>query len=234
MKLNFSGMAFLVAELTKSEMFAIYLMGVDKEMPDQVTKADLVRIIQVLCKKLNWIEQDHAEALTPNSGNGKAVKSIDFSSSTVSEQTNYSSLDTDPLKILTDSSQLGFKTAKNDVESDRNLCAYEIECQENYDCDIIKSEAITSNENIDLDTNVLNIQYNFERNRSMGFTKNVLHKAKVETAGMASDLNDLQPYNCWTCNQKFFNEKALEAHVFMTHENNDTKLSSFANNLETI
>ena len=56
MKLNFSGMAFLVAELTKREMFAIYLMEFDKEMPDQVTKADLVRIIHVLCKKLNWIE----------------------------------------------------------------------------------------------------------------------------------------------------------------------------------
>ena len=58
MKLNFSGMAFLVAELTKSEMWAIYLIGFDKEMPDQVTKADLVRIIRVLSKKLNWIEAD--------------------------------------------------------------------------------------------------------------------------------------------------------------------------------
>ena len=47
MKLNFSGMAFLVAELTKREMFAIYLLEFDKEMPDQVTKADLVRIIHV-------------------------------------------------------------------------------------------------------------------------------------------------------------------------------------------
>ena len=50
MKLNFSGMAYLVAELTKSEMWAIILMGFDKEMPDQVTKADLVKVIRVLCK----------------------------------------------------------------------------------------------------------------------------------------------------------------------------------------
>ena len=34
MKLNFSGMAHLVAELTKSEMWAIFLMGFEKEMPD--------------------------------------------------------------------------------------------------------------------------------------------------------------------------------------------------------
>ena len=132
MKLNFSGMAFLVAELTKREMFAIYLMEFDKEMPDQVTKADLVRIIHVLCKKLNWIDQDHAEALTPNSGNGEAVNSLDFSSSTISEQKNDGSQDTDPLEIPTDSSQFGSETANYDVESDRNVCANEMECQENY------------------------------------------------------------------------------------------------------
>ena len=69
MKLNFNGMAFLVTELTKSEMWAIYLMGFEREMPDKVTKADLVRIIRVLCRKLDWIEMDHAEALTQKSGN---------------------------------------------------------------------------------------------------------------------------------------------------------------------
>ena len=138
MKLNFSGMAFLVAELTKREMFAIYWMRFNKEMPDQITKADLVRIVHVLCKKLNWIEQDYAEALTPNSGNGKAVISLDFSSSTVSEPTNYGRLDRDPLEIPTDSSQFGFETAHKDVESDRNVSADEKECQENYNCDIIK------------------------------------------------------------------------------------------------
>ena len=85
MKLNFSGTAFLVAELTKSEMFAIYLMGFDKEMPDQVTKADLVRIICVLCKKLDWIEMGHVEALTLSSEEGKTVNYFDFSSSRISE-----------------------------------------------------------------------------------------------------------------------------------------------------
>ena len=68
MKLNFRGMAFLVDKLTKSEMWAIYLMGFDKEMPDQVSKADLVKIICVLCKRLDWIEVDPVEAVTPTSG----------------------------------------------------------------------------------------------------------------------------------------------------------------------
>ena len=82
MKLNFNGMAFLVTELTKSEMWAIYLMGFDKEMPDQVKKADLVKIIRVLCKKLDWIE---VEAVTPKSGDKITV--TNHSSSRISEKT---------------------------------------------------------------------------------------------------------------------------------------------------
>ena len=82
MKLNFSGIAFLVEELTKSEMLAIYLMGFDREMPDKVTKADLVRIIQVLCRKLGWIETDPVEALIQKS------EDKTYSSSRISEQIN--------------------------------------------------------------------------------------------------------------------------------------------------
>ena len=85
-----------------------------------------------------------------------------------------------------------------------------------------------------MDTNVLNQQSkNVVRNRSMDLTKEVLHEAKVENTGTATDLCDLQPYKCLMCNQKFSKEKYLEAHVFMTHEKNDTKLSSGDNNLET-
>ena len=58
MNLNFSGMAILMDKLTKSEMYAIYLMASGQEMTDQVTKSDLVRIICVLCKSLDWIEND--------------------------------------------------------------------------------------------------------------------------------------------------------------------------------
>ena len=59
MKLNFRGMAFLVDKLTKSEMWAIYLMGFEKEMPDQVSKADLVRIIQGCIAANSLVEVDN-------------------------------------------------------------------------------------------------------------------------------------------------------------------------------
>ena len=111
MKLNFSGIAFLVEELTKSEMLAIYLMGFDREMPDKVTKADLVRIIQVLCRKLDWIEMDPVEELTEKS------EDKSYSSSRISEQIN------DEAEPQGDYSLFGSETGNNVLEDDRNMCA---------------------------------------------------------------------------------------------------------------
>ena len=45
-------------ELNQSEMLAIYLMGLGQEIPDKVTKFDLIKIIHLLCKKLDWIDED--------------------------------------------------------------------------------------------------------------------------------------------------------------------------------
>ena len=37
-------------------MWAIYLIGLRKEIPHQILKADLVHIITVLCNELGWVE----------------------------------------------------------------------------------------------------------------------------------------------------------------------------------
>ena len=213
MKLNFNGMAFLVTELTKSEMWAIYLMGCEREMPDQVTKADLVRIIHVLCRKLEWIEMDPVEALTQKSGDNF------FSSSRISEQTNS---DTEPLG---DNCIFGSETANNDMEDGSNMCANG-EGQEN-NSEITTEEAITNNGNFDTATNLLNQHSKYvEANMSLDVATEIPCEANVETTGMASNLCVLQPSKCLLCNQKFSKEKYLEAHVFMAHENNFTKSSS--------
>ena len=223
-------MAFLVDKLTKSEMWAIYLMGFDKEMPDQVSKADLVRIICVLCKRLDWIEVDPVEAATTTTGEEIMVTSLNHSSFRISEKTNDRGPETEPLG---ETSLFGSKTANNDLEGDRNVSGNEEGCRENYDLEITTTAAITGNEKIHMDTNVLNkLSENVERSRSMELTKEEPNEAKVENTGKASDTCDL-PHKCLICNQKFSKENYLEAHVFMTHENNDTKLSSCDNNLET-
>ena len=56
MKLTFEAMQILMGELQQSEMCAIYLMGLGKEMTQKVTKTDLTNITRVKCKNLKWIE----------------------------------------------------------------------------------------------------------------------------------------------------------------------------------
>jgi len=51
-------MQMLMGDLTEKEFWVIYLMGLGKEMPESVTKKDLTRIIYILCKKQNWVEED--------------------------------------------------------------------------------------------------------------------------------------------------------------------------------
>ena len=60
MKLHFEAMQILNKELQQNQMWAIYLIALGKEMTDNVTKVDLVKIIEVLCKKLKRIE-DHED-----------------------------------------------------------------------------------------------------------------------------------------------------------------------------
>ena len=188
----------------------------------------MVKIIHVLCKKLNWIEVDPAEAETQKSVDEIAVTSLHVSR--IYEHTNDLSHET---KLIGENSLFGSETANNDLENDSNVIANEEESQHNQGCEILATKVSASSEKIDIESNVLS-QYckNVERNKSMDLTKGVLHEAMVENTGIASDICDLQPYKCLLCNQKFSKEKYLEAHVFMTHENNDTKLSAFAHNLE--
>ena len=71
MKLNSQGMQILMEELHQNEVWAIYLMGQGKEMTDAISKTDLTRIICVLCKKLNWTEEQKDCADNPETRQNK-------------------------------------------------------------------------------------------------------------------------------------------------------------------
>ena len=63
MKLKFSAIQILLAELQPIEMGAIYLMGAgSEEIPDTVTKRILMNIITFLCEKLDWIRRPGSTA----------------------------------------------------------------------------------------------------------------------------------------------------------------------------
>ena len=63
MKLTFGAMQILVKELQENEIWAIYLIGLGQDMPEKVTKSNLINIIKVLCKNLKWIDGEEQENL---------------------------------------------------------------------------------------------------------------------------------------------------------------------------
>ena len=90
MKLTFGAMQILVKELQENEIWAIYLLGLGQDMPEKVTKSNLINIIKVLCKNLNWIDQenlDHTPRNCPSDPN-VTTKPQDFDSINVKEEDN--------------------------------------------------------------------------------------------------------------------------------------------------
>ena len=57
MKINlkFKAMSILMSSLNETQMWAVYQMGMDNEIPSRVTRADLTSIIVFLFKQLDWI-----------------------------------------------------------------------------------------------------------------------------------------------------------------------------------
>ena len=74
-KLETKAIQTLAAELQPPEMVVVYLMGLGKEIPDDIEQSNLVSIVSVLCRKfisksklikiishlfkeLKWVEED--------------------------------------------------------------------------------------------------------------------------------------------------------------------------------
>ena len=59
MKINlkFNALSVLMSGLQDTQMWVIYQMASGNDIPDSVTKIDLIKIIAFLFKQLNWIEE---------------------------------------------------------------------------------------------------------------------------------------------------------------------------------
>ena len=75
MILNLEGMQTLMRHLHHNEMRVIYMMALGQEMPASVTKVHLTKIISVLCKIMNWI--DNVE-YSNSSSNPKYEEEVDI------------------------------------------------------------------------------------------------------------------------------------------------------------
>ena len=59
MKINikFEALSVLMTGLKDTQMWVIYQLASGKNLPDSVTKMDLLKIITFLFKQLDWIEE---------------------------------------------------------------------------------------------------------------------------------------------------------------------------------
>ena len=63
MKLKFEAMQLLMEELDPNEMWAIYLMGLGKDMTEKITKANLTNFFLV-CLSLTWMSGPNCDQNT--------------------------------------------------------------------------------------------------------------------------------------------------------------------------
>ena len=64
-KLRTQAMHILLDKLDINQMRAIVTLGSGKVMPDDITKLDLIIIIGVLCKQLDWVEEEGGLSARP-------------------------------------------------------------------------------------------------------------------------------------------------------------------------
>ena len=69
MKINikFKALSVLMSGLQDTQMWVIYQMASGKDLPDSVTKMDLIKIITFLFKHLDWIEGTKDSVVEPES-----------------------------------------------------------------------------------------------------------------------------------------------------------------------
>ena len=70
--LKFHAMSILMAELQEAQMWAIYQISLGQEMPNSVTKNDLIMIIKFLFNQLDWIEKEKPSSEPESSSDAEA------------------------------------------------------------------------------------------------------------------------------------------------------------------
>ena len=97
-KLTKKAFEILTGELEFNQMGALYLMGLGKSIPDNITKLDLLIIIGVLCRHLDWIEEQD-DGLKNCQEEKRKPQEIAYSHKKDSE--GEEDLDTDDREIIT-------------------------------------------------------------------------------------------------------------------------------------
>ena len=210
-KLKFNVIKILMKELNQSEMWAIYLMGLGQEIPDKVTKFDLIKIIHLLCKKLDWIDEEHMEE-TNEGTDDKQVTEESKANETNPVIVN-NRPQTDGNHYLSKSVKIEEVHQTYSVASDSQQTD-DIPRQEEEEKNVCSTAEEILGTEINMRTTVEEISRTDE--------EHVENKGSAEEniTDPQNDRDEL-PFSCNLCQQRFSKERYLAAHAYMKHEDTD-------------
>ena len=201
-KLDFNAMINLMTELTESEILAISLMAAGQEMTETVKKSDLVSIITLLMRKLNWVVDD------------KEVPGVEFEIEKNIENHNASSTNDCPENTA---NSRGVDQKQSDamdvISEERNTKPSE---QSSVAAVLISEGANTQNLAIESGYSSGPTIYTVVQTSTESNPPD--QKAKANCTSLHKDQKDL-PFGCNLCGEKFFKERHWEYHVLLKHRN---------------
>ena len=209
-------------ELNQSEMLAIYLMGLGQEIPDKVTKFDLIKIIHLLCKKLDWVDEDEEPMEEGNHRETVDNQKIEESKANKTNPIIVSNMpQTDGFDCQSKSVKIEGGHQKQSAASDSQQID-DIPRQEEVEkINEDKNAGSTAEENLETETNIKS------KVEEISGTGNKCVENKGSTEGNITDPQNKEdefPFSCNLCYQKFSKERFLAAHAYMKHE--DTALEN--------
>ena len=216
-KLKFDVIKTLMKELNQSEMWAIYLMGLGKELPDKVTKVDLIQIIHLLCKKLDWVDEEDER---------------------IEEERTNDCLENQDEKINPNSIIINNRSQQTDGCCESRSIKIEEDQRHSGTADYQTKVDISINKNVDINkemevsSTAKEIPGPSEESNkcaieeaSNTITKHVENQAAEGNIYVPKDNAKELPFSCNICPQRFSTERYLAAHAYMNHEDMENQVS---------
>ena len=226
-------------------------MGMGMAMPDDVTKQDLIKVISVLCKKLDWIEEEREMNKSSKTGSNYpdmnmklTLEAIEILSNILEPMMSMDKAMPEDVTTKDLTMIIGVLCRKlnweneNDFEQKKDAGTTSSPSKTvsgSIDGSLIKSDPLslmafseslveTTNEEVNpIDQGKLNVESSkFKEKIPQDLPPcNTVIMSHITNA--PADVKE-RPFSCNKCNEPFSKEQFLRAHNFMRHNENTTKV----------